>query len=116
MQDEENRYAVYRTDEGVWMRSHPVHQEAAAYTVTSAAMIAAGLDVNDWQLRSKIMTGIWPVIDAMLDNVKMKADLLSNAIDAGGWDLSPCGGCGTAVVCLPDGLPLCEACALKESS
>jgi hypothetical protein len=36
-----------------------------------------------------------------------------SAIAAGGFDVSPCRSCGTPVVCLPDGLPLCKACAEK---
>lgn len=41
------------------------------------------------------------------------AVLMLQAIDRGGWDISPCGGCGDPVVCLPDGLPMCESCAGK---
>lgn len=116
MQDEENRYAVYRTDEGVWMRSHAIHQESAARTVAQAAMLSAGLDVNDFRLRDKIIMGVSSAVQSMLDSVQARCDYLERAIDAGGWDLSPCGSCGTAVVCLPDGLPLCESCAAKASS
>ena len=115
MSHEENRYAVYRTDEGVWMRSHAVHHESAARTVAQAAMLAAGLDVNDFRLRDRVIAGVSSAVNAMLDSVQVRRDYLESAIDAGGWDLSPCGMCGTAVVCLPDGLPLCEDCARKES-
>jgi hypothetical protein len=31
-------------------------------------------------------------------------------------DVSPCGACSAPVLCIPDGLPWCEACARKESS
>lgn len=48
-------------------------------------------------------------------NDQSREEMLDNAIKAGGWDISPCGMCGTPVVCLPDGLPMCEACAVKES-
>ena len=41
---------------------------------------------------------------------------LRGAIRRGGWDISPCGACGEAVACLPDGLPMCEACAEREAS
>lgn len=116
MQDEENRYAVYRTDEGMWMRSLDVQEHSAVLTVVRAAMLGAGLDANDIALRNRMVKAISPVVNAMLDSVYARANRLSDAIDAGGWDLSPCGCCGTAVVCLPDGLPMCEACALKESS
>lgn len=42
--------------------------------------------------------------------------LFLDAVIAGGYDLSPCMACGTVVVCIPDGLPMCEACAMKETS
>lgn len=115
MQDEENRYSVYRTDEGVWMRSHAVHQESAARTIAQAAMLSAGLDVNDFRLRDRIVVGISSAVNSMLDSVQTRCDYLSRAIEAGGWDMSPCGSCGTDIVCLPDGLPMCETCARKES-
>ena len=39
---------------------------------------------------------------------------LTEAIDRGGFDLSLCGRCGKLVVCIPDGLPMCEGCAGDE--
>lgn len=116
MSEQENRYAVYRSDVGVWMRSHAVHQESAARTVAQAAMLAAGLDVNDVKLRDKVVGAVFPVVNAMLDSVQARRDYLERAIDAGGWDMSPCGYCGQAVVCLPDGLAACESCAMRDCS
>lgn len=116
MSEQENRYAVYRSDEGVWMRSHSVHHESAARTIAQAAMMSVGLDVNDFRLRDKVIMGVSPAVNAMLDSVQARYEALSRAIDAGGWDMSPCGGCGQAVVCLPDGLPMCDACVEKSSS
>ena len=43
-------------------------------------------------------------------------DSYRDAIDAGGWDISPCDVCGTPVVCLPDGLPCCRDCATKTGA
>lgn len=40
---------------------------------------------------------------------------LHAAIDAAGLDVSPCMKCGCLVVCLPDGMPMCKACAEKQS-
>jgi hypothetical protein len=40
---------------------------------------------------------------------------LSEAIDAGGFDLSLCSACGRPVVCIPDGLPMCRECAKDNS-
>lgn len=48
--------------------------------------------------------------------MQSREQMLDNAIKAGGWDISPCGSCGQPVVCLPDGLPMCESCAVKESN
>ena len=36
---------------------------------------------------------------------------LRDAIDAGGFDLAPCRLCGRTIVCLPDGIALCEQCS-----
>ena len=35
------------------------------------------------------------------------------AVDRSGFDLSNCMDCGSMVVCIPDGLPMCEDCAMK---
>lgn len=40
-----------------------------------------------------------------------RAIITAEAIDRGGWDMSPCMGCSLPVVCIPDGLPMCESCA-----
>lgn len=37
------------------------------------------------------------------------------AIDGGGLDVSPCRGCSRSIVCLPDGLPMCESCATEST-
>lgn len=39
---------------------------------------------------------------------------LTRAIERGGFDLSTCLRCGELVVCIPDGLPMCEGCAGDE--
>lgn len=39
-----------------------------------------------------------------------KIKQLQSAIDRSGFDVSPCTVCGYPVVCLPDGLPMCETC------
>lgn len=40
---------------------------------------------------------------------------LKAAIFRGGYDISPCKYCSKDVVCIPDGLPMCEPCALKQA-
>ena len=37
-----------------------------------------------------------------------------DALDRSAFDMSPCRVCGEPVVCLPDGLALCEPCATRE--
>lgn len=44
-----------------------------------------------------------------------EAALQVDAIEAGGYDLSLCQ-CGKPVVCIPDGLPMCQECAEKEGA
>lgn len=39
----------------------------------------------------------------------------SEAIARSGFDISVCHHCGVPVVCLPDGLAMCEACAMEEN-
>jgi len=51
----------------------------------------------------------------ILKVLNARVKLLESAIDAGGWDMSPCGSCGIVIVCLPDGLPMCEKCAMESS-
>lgn len=41
-------------------------------------------------------------------------EALQTAIFDGGFDLSPCRVCGKVIVCIPDGVPVCETCAAKE--
>ena len=38
-------------------------------------------------------------------------DRLRTALERSPYDISPCGECGNPVVCLPEGLALCEHCA-----
>lgn len=41
--------------------------------------------------------------------------VLLEAIDAGGMELYQCKGCGRPVVAIPDGLPMCEKCAVEAA-
>lgn len=43
------------------------------------------------------------------------AELL-RAIDRAGFDVCPCRLCGDPIICIPDGLPMCPACAEAEST
>lgn len=43
------------------------------------------------------------------------AGALLEAIERSDLDVSPCTGCGRLVVCVPDGLCMCGACALESA-
>jgi len=111
----ENRYAVRRDDSGEWVRCHEIHNGAAAETIARAAIHAASLDPNDVETRRKIACEVKVVLNQMLNSASRLFDLLHDAIDRGGYDMSPCGSCSNPVVCIPDGLPLCEACAERDA-
>lgn len=42
--------------------------------------------------------------------------ILADAVRRSGFDIAPCGDCGLPVVCVPDGLPICEQCASRETN
>jgi hypothetical protein len=58
------------------------------------------------------------LVDAEIQRDKSQAALteLHAAITRGGLDISCCMNCGAPVVCIPDGLPMCEACAVKAKN
>ena len=41
------------------------------------------------------------------------AVVVLGALDRSGYDVSVCMDCGAPVVCIPDGMPMCEPCAVK---
>jgi hypothetical protein len=49
------------------------------------------------------------------DDLICEAILEVDALRRSGLDISPCMACGLPVVCLPDGLTMCEDCARKEN-
>ena len=40
----------------------------------------------------------------------------SQLLKRSGLDISPCKSCGESVICIPDGIPMCKACAGKKGS
>lgn len=64
--------------------------------------LAESLDGNNWD---------HPI--TACNDCRQAAEVIQ-AIDRGGMDISPCLECGLPVVCIPDGMPLCEACATKD--
>jgi hypothetical protein len=45
---------------------------------------------------------------------KEDLELLNEAVQNAGFDVSPCTSCGCPVICIPDGLALCRDCAEKD--
>jgi hypothetical protein len=41
---------------------------------------------------------------------------LTGAIERSGFDICPCMDCGAPVVCIQDGMPMCEPCAVKAGA
>ena len=60
-------------------------------------------------LRAK---NLHPAVDGLIDTLGAYL-ALSDAIDRGGYDVSPCLICQELVVCIPDGLAMCRQCAEK---
>ena len=54
-------------------------------------------------------------VASFVDTVE-RAIIYLDALAVSGMDISPCKECGAPVVCIPDGLPCCEPCAVKEAN
>ena len=53
---------------------------------------------------------------SQITELTLQLDRLRAAIERSGLDLTCCRICGEPVVSIPDGLPACEACAMKEAN
>ena len=53
-------------------------------------------------------------IESEVMDLRRHRDELALAIEIAGMDISPCGKCCLPVVCIPDGLPMCQRCAEEE--
>lgn len=53
------------------------------------------------------------VSDLLTAHQHMLVDV-GQAVAESDQDVSPCGFCNRPILCIPDGLPCCEACAKKE--
>lgn len=53
---------------------------------------------------------VWEHPVTAVEDCEAAAELL-DAIDRSGLDVSLCMECGAPVVCIPDGMPMCEPCA-----
>ena len=60
-------------------------------------------------LRAK---NLHPAVDGLIDTLGAYL-ALSDAIDRGGYDVSPCLICQELTVCIPGGLAICRHCAEK---
>ena len=67
-----------------------------------------------WELDLLVVTGA--AIGAKTVASLEIALALVAAIDRGGYDVSPCMICQELVVCIPDGLAMCEQCAEKAGA
>ena len=74
-------------------------------TATRVFERAKGIRIMVWDLDTMRR------LNADADEKRQLGPILLAAIVRSGFDLSPCGTCGEPVVCLPDGLPICEPCA-----
>ncbi len=50
---------------------------------------------------------------AVLQGLRDINDEYNDALDRSPYDISPCMECGKLVVCLPDGMPMCDPCGEK---
>jgi hypothetical protein len=64
-------------------------------------------------VRMSLLMGAAATQEALLRGEDIKK--LQKMIDRSGFDVSPCQICNEDVVCIPDGLPMCESCAQKEN-
>ena len=51
-----------------------------------------------------------------ITELTLQLDRLRAAIERSGLDITCCRICGEMVVSIPDGLPMCEACAEREAA
>ena len=49
------------------------------------------------------------------DKMRFWVQRFQEAADYAGLDLCPCRSCGRALLAIPDGLPYCKECAIKDS-
>lgn len=73
-------YAAVRSDVGVWM-SDPARCESVARMVAIDAMIALGLDQNDFRTRDKIIGGISDRVNGTLNSVANE-DIFRRAMES----------------------------------
>lgn len=56
------------------------------------------------------------VAEMEANELDVSVEELKAAIERGGFGVSPCMSCGEAVVCIHDGMPMCESCATNEGN
>lgn len=70
---------------------------------------------QDEAYRENYLSAQAHVENLMFANEWMIARVLT-AVAGSDQDVSPCRFCSTPILCIPDGLPCCEACAKQEAS
>lgn len=74
-------------------------------------------DGQHFDCQGALMVGIGWVIEKFgidPDEAPKAKGWMKAALERSGYDLSMCSKCGLPVICLPDGMPICEPCAKKE--
>jgi hypothetical protein len=77
------------------------------------AAVRVRADTSDPQARHSYQEANDHVHSLLIAHQHMIADVIE-AVSESDQDVSPCGLCGTPTLCIPDGLPCCDACAKKE--
>lgn len=72
-------------------------------------------DTDDQQARNDYAEANDHVSNLLIAHQHMLTDV-AQAVAESDQDVSPCGFCNKPILCIPDGLPCCEACAKAEAS
>jgi len=82
-----------------------------------------GRSVDEVVMACSQVLGLWMGVatgDVASSSKSLDSELaglraFKEAYERSGLDVSPCMSCGESVVCVPDGMPMCETCADKEA-
>ena len=53
------------------------------------------------------------IIDELRDEKANMQSGFDGIVKRSGLDMSPCKSCGEMIICIPDGMPMCQMCAAK---
>ena len=66
---------------------------------------------HDWANKARELV---PAMVAEVEHLREQVALHAAALARSEFDMGPCRICGEAVVCVPDGLPVCHECGDRE--